>query len=74
MRTTVDIEDDVLQAARAIAARDRISIGRAISTLAREALSRPLTITTVGRLPVFEITADAVAITNEMVRAGMNDD
>jgi hypothetical protein len=74
VRTTVDIEDDVLQAARAIAARDRISIGRVISTLAREALSRPLTITTVGRLPVFEISADAVAITSEMVRVGMNDD
>jgi hypothetical protein len=74
VRTTVDIEDDVLQAARAIASRDRISIGRAISTLAREALSRPLTITTVGRLPVFEIPAEAVAITSEMVRAGMDDD
>jgi hypothetical protein len=73
VRTTVDIDDDVLQAARAIAARERISIGRAISTIAREALRRPLTITTVGRLPVFAIPADAVAITSEMVRAGMDD-
>jgi hypothetical protein len=74
MRTTIDFDDDVLRAARAMAASQHMSIGRAVSTLAREALSRPLTITTVGRLPIFEVSAEAPAITNAMVRAGIADD
>lgn len=39
MRTTLDIADDVLNAARAIAERDRVSLGEAISRLARTALT-----------------------------------
>lgn len=41
MRTTLDIDDDLLLAAREIAARDRRSLGHVISALAREALRRP---------------------------------
>ena len=39
MRTTLDIDDDVLLAAKERAARERISIGAVLSELAREALS-----------------------------------
>lgn len=35
MRTTLDIDDDVLQAARGLAARDKSTTGRVISDLAR---------------------------------------
>ena len=38
MRTTVDIDDDVMSAIRDIAARRRITLGAAISELARNAL------------------------------------
>lgn len=38
MRTTLDIADDVMAAARALAERDRKSIGEVISSLARAAL------------------------------------
>jgi hypothetical protein len=38
MRTTLDIDDDVLAAARAQAARERSSIGQTLSALARKAL------------------------------------
>jgi hypothetical protein len=38
MRTTLDIADDVMAAARALAERDRKSIGEIISSLARLAL------------------------------------
>jgi hypothetical protein len=41
MRTTLDIDDDVLLAAREHAARDRKSLGAVISELARESLRRP---------------------------------
>ena len=41
MRTTLDIDDDVLLAAKEHAARDRRSLGAVISALARETLRRP---------------------------------
>lgn len=41
MRTTLDIADDVLQAAKEIARRDRTTAGDVISTLARQSLTRP---------------------------------
>lgn len=41
MRTTLEIEDDVLLAAKEIGRRRRISTGKALSELAREALTAP---------------------------------
>ena len=38
MRTTLDIADDVLRAARELARRERKTIGEAVSDLARQAL------------------------------------
>ena len=40
MRTTLDLEEDVLLAAKDIAERERLSMGRVLSRLARAALSR----------------------------------
>jgi hypothetical protein len=39
MRTTLDIDDDVLQAAKEHARRDKKTVGEVISELARSALS-----------------------------------
>ena len=41
MRTTLDIEDDVLLAAKEIGRRTRTSTGKALSDLARQALTKP---------------------------------
>jgi hypothetical protein len=41
MRTTLDIADDVLQAAKELAKRERKTIGQMISELARRALTTP---------------------------------
>lgn len=41
MRTTIAIDDDVLAAAKGLAARERKSLGEVISALARQALQRP---------------------------------
>ena len=38
MRTTIDIDDDILQAAKELAAIRRLTAGRVISDLARKAL------------------------------------
>jgi hypothetical protein len=41
MRTTLDIDDDVLQAVTELARREQKAIGAVISELARRALARP---------------------------------
>jgi hypothetical protein len=41
MRTTLDIDDDVLQAAKERARRDKKTTGEVISALARQALTTP---------------------------------
>jgi hypothetical protein len=41
MRTTLDIQDDVLAAAKELALRQRRSIGEVISALAKQALTAP---------------------------------
>ena len=41
MRTTLDIEDDVLQAAKELAEREGSTAGRVISALARRGLLAP---------------------------------
>jgi hypothetical protein len=41
VRTTIDIDDDVLQAARELARRERKTLGQAISGLARIGLHAP---------------------------------
>jgi hypothetical protein len=40
MRTTLDIDDDVLQAAKELARRERKSAGRVLSELARRGLAK----------------------------------
>lgn len=51
MRTTLDIEDDVLAAAKELARRGHTSAGRVISDLARRALTLPAPVTGKAREP-----------------------
>jgi hypothetical protein len=67
MRTTLDVDDDVLDAARALAAERRVSIGKVLSDLARRAL-RPAPPVVVDDLPQFAVDHDAPIITPDMVR------
>jgi len=67
MRTTVDIEEDVLLAAREIAAQRGVSIGRVLSDLARRALSHRDTATTRSGVPLFPVQPDAGFATPELV-------
>ncbi len=66
MRTTLSIDDDVLSAARILAAERRLSLGAALSEMARRgALDHPSAIE--GDLPVFDVGATAPLITPAMV-------
>jgi hypothetical protein len=68
MRTTLAIDDDVLAAAKGLAARQHKSIGEVISALARQAL-RPTSATRETRngIVLLPVRADAVPVTPELV-------
>ena len=69
MRTTLTIDDDILDAARDLAARQNKTIGEVVSELARRAL-RPTvsdTAATAGGVPLLPVRADARPVTLEMV-------
>jgi len=71
MRTTLDIEDDILLVAKEMARREHLSAGQVISRLARLALTaridQPLSVPTVaGFRP---LPARGVLVSNEQVNA-----
>ena len=70
MRTTLDIDDDVMEIARELARLKNQGIGRTISDLARRGLmpdATPATELQFG-IPVWKHRPGAVAVTSEMVR------
>lgn len=71
MRTTVDIDDEVLAAARSMAEADRRSLGNVLSELARKGLV-PSQRADDG-FPTFPVPSDAPPLTSEMVDRAMDE-
>jgi hypothetical protein len=67
MRTTLALDDDVIIAARAIAERDRKTIGAVVSELARQSLQRHASATTRNGLPILPSRGKPGSITLELV-------
>lgn len=67
MRTTVDLEEDVLLAAKEIARQRGSTLGRVLSDLARQALTRPTPVSTKQGLPVFPVQPAAGVVTLDLV-------
>ncbi len=67
MRTTLDIDDAVLAAARALATAANTSIGAALSTLARRGLTSSSIPKLENGIPVFNPAPDAPPITLDLV-------
>jgi hypothetical protein len=69
MRTTLAIDDDVLAAAKEMAATERKSVGEVISTLARNAM-RPTATRRATRngVPLLPVRPGAPRVTSELVR------
>jgi len=67
LRTTLDIDTDVLLAAREIAEQQGTSMGRVLSDLAREALTRPSVGGERDGLPLFPVSKDSGIVTLELV-------
>lgn len=74
MRTTLDIDDDVLHHLRTIARLERKALGRVVSDLVRRNLA-PATreIDEEKGFPVFRVPDDAPPITDELVRAALDE-
>jgi len=73
MRTTLDIDDDVVAAARELAAFEHRSLGSVISALARQGLT-PVRVEADDGLPVIRVPAGTPPITPEMVRRAVDED
>ena len=73
MRTTLDLDADVLDAARQLAGESRRSLGAVLSELARRGLT-PARIDVAGDLPVIRVPAGTPAITPEMVARALDED
>ena len=74
LRTTVDLDPEILSAARQLAAARSISLGKALSELARRGLAPQKR----GRgakkgFPVFDVSAGARPLTSEDVRRNEDD-
>jgi hypothetical protein len=73
VRTTLDLDDDIVVAARELASQQHRSLGWMISELARRGLT-PARIETEGDLPVIRVPAGTPPITPEMVRRALKED
>ena len=67
MRTTLDIEEDVLLAAKEIARQKKMTVGRVLSDLARKSLIRKSPVSKKHGLPLFPVQPDAGIVTLELV-------
>ena len=72
MRTTLDLDDDVVAAARELAADARRSLGSVVSELARRGLT-PARVEADGALPVVGVPEGTPPITPGMVRRTTDD-
>jgi hypothetical protein len=69
MRTTLNLDDDLLRAARSLARQRGESLGAVVSGLLREALAPEADLAYEMDVPVFVVREDAPPITPEMVEA-----
>jgi hypothetical protein len=77
MRTTLDLDDDVLAAARSLAAAEGASLGRVVSDLARRGLMPPragLGDATDDDPPRFDLAPGSPPVTPNMVRSALEDE
>jgi hypothetical protein len=72
MRTTLNLDDDVVIAAKELATGEHRSLGAVISDLARRGLT-PARVVADGGLPVISVPPGTPAITPEMVHRALEE-
>lgn len=68
MRTTVNLDDDVLELAKNYAQNRSVAIGKALSELVRRGLDAPPKTRTVNGLVVFDLPKSGERITSAKVK------
>jgi hypothetical protein len=68
MRTTISIDDEVLEQVRRYAAERSMPVGEAVTDLIRKAFRTPTPTRMVNGLCVFDLPPDSPRITNERVK------
>ena len=74
MRTTLTIDDDVLALARAVAQARKVSVGNALSDLARRGHHASISTRQVGGFVVFDVPGSVPRIDPERVRQAEADE
>jgi len=72
VRTTLDLDDDLVAAARELAAAERRSLGSVVSELARRGLTAPR-VRVEGELPAISVPPGTPGITPELVRRALQE-
>ncbi|MBT9584805.1 antitoxin [bacterium] len=73
MRTTVDIDDDILQAAKSLARSRRVSLGRALSQMARKGLQPSPALADDQLFPLFPCRPSDPPVTAEQVKEALEE-
>ncbi len=68
MRTTITLDDDIIETAGYLAKQDQTSLGKVISDLARKGLQEHKAIQLKNDFPVFEVSENSPVITPEHVK------
>lgn len=72
MRTTLDVENDVLDAARALAVARNVSVGAALSELARRGIAARTPLSARNGFPVFQLPIGTPGFGPDEVAAAAN--
>ena len=67
MQTTLDLEDDILDAVEALAQEQGVPLGKVLSDLARQALTQPKTLTVRNGVPLFPVQPGAGVATLDLI-------
>lgn len=73
VRTTLQIDDDVYEAARSLAAAEGVTIGEIVSRLARQGLAPRMIAGERNGFPIFEVSASDRPITPDLVKKALDD-
>lgn len=73
VRTTLTLDDDVLELARAVAAAEGVSLGAVVSRLARQGMASTARVVEDADIPRFCVPPDVRPLTPETVRMASDD-
>jgi len=74
VRTTINLDDDVLQQAKKYADKRSMPLGRAVSDLVRRGLNSPMQTQVVNGFHVVVLPPDSAPITSERVKKLLEDE